>query len=87
MVASANTLGWERLTVLYDEPLRCLVRPIGLAPARVRYLRSLVRFIDRVGMSGIDPATAHPDDLIASSAMGVDGAGYNTGPVRGAIRA
>ena len=47
VVASANTLGWERLTALDDEPLRRLVRPIGLTSARVRYLRSLVGFIDR----------------------------------------
>lgn len=78
VVASENTLGWERLTALDDEPLRRLVRPIGLASACVRYLGSLVRFIDQVGMSGIDLATAHPDDLIASSATGVDGVGYNT---------
>ena len=51
VVASANTLGWERLTALDDEPLRRLIRPIGLASARVRYLSSLVRFIDRVGLT------------------------------------
>lgn len=78
VVAGANTLGWERLTALDDEPLRRLVRPIGLVSARVRYLRSLVYFIDRAGVSGADLVSAHPDDLIASITTGVDGAGYNT---------
>jgi endonuclease III len=78
VVARANTFGWERLTALDDEPLRRLVHPIGLGSARIRYLRSLARFIDRAGVSGTDLATAHPDDLIASITTGVDGAGYNT---------
>lgn len=78
VVDRANTLGWEGLATLDDEPLRRLLRPIGLASARIRYLRSLVHFIDRASVSGIDLATAHPDDLIASITTGVDGAGYNT---------
>jgi len=78
VVARADTLGWGMLTKLDDESLARLVRPIGLPSARIRYLRSLTQFIDRTGVSGIDLATAPPDDLIASFSAEVNGAGYNT---------
>ncbi len=78
VVTQANTLGWRKLTTLNDESLTRLVRPIGLAAARVRYLRSLASFINRSGMSRISLATTAPDDLIASLAAGVGGAGYKT---------
>jgi endonuclease III len=78
VVARADTLGWSTLCALDDEPLTRLVRPIGLPAARIRYLRSLTRFIDRAGVSGPDLASASPDDLIASFTAEVDGAGYNT---------
>lgn len=78
VVARADTLGWGTLTTLDDESLTRLVRPIGLPSARIRYLRSLARFIDQTGGSGIDLAAAPPDDLIASLSAEVDGAGYNT---------
>lgn len=78
VVARADTLGWGTLTELNDESLTRLVRPIGLPAARIRYLRSLTRFIDRAPSSGTDVVTAAPDDLIASFTAGVDGAGYNT---------
>jgi endonuclease III len=78
VVARADTLGWGTLTELNDESLTRLVRPIGLPAARIRYLRSLTRFIDRAPSSGTDVVTAAPDDVIASFTAGVDGAGYNT---------
>ncbi len=78
VVARADTLGWDMLSTLDDESLARLVRPIGLPSARIRYLRSLARFIDRAGVPGIDLATAPPDELIASVSAEVDGAGYNT---------
>jgi endonuclease III len=78
VVARADTLGWGTLTTLDDESLTRLVRPIGLPAARIRYLRSLARFIDQAGGPGIDLAAAPPDDLIASLSAEVDGAGYNT---------
>jgi endonuclease III len=77
VVARADTLGWHPLTRLDDESLARLVRPIGLPAARVRYLRSLARFIDwPSALTGI--AAADTDDLITSLVAGVDGAGYNT---------
>ena len=78
VVARADTLGWDMLSTLDDESLARLVRPIGLPSARIRYLRSLARFIDRAGVPGIDLATAPPDELIASFSAEVNGAGYNT---------
>jgi endonuclease III len=78
VVAGADTLGWEPLTRLNDESLARLVRPIGLPAARIRYLRSLASFIDQAPASTVGIATANPDDLIASLATGVDGAGFNT---------
>jgi endonuclease III len=78
VVARADTLGWDLLSTLDDASLARLVRPIGLPSARIRYLRSLARFIDRTGVPGIDLATAPPDELIASFSAEVDGAGYNT---------
>lgn len=77
VVGRADGLGWNELTTLNDESLTRLVRPIGLPTARVRYLRSLARFIDRGGVTDIDLATVPLDDLIASFTAGVDGAGYN----------
>jgi endonuclease III len=77
VVGRADGLGWNELITLNDESLTRLVRPIGLPTARVRYLRSLARFIDRGGVTDIDLATVPPDDLIASFTAGVDGAGYN----------
>jgi endonuclease III len=78
VVARADTLGWDLLSTLDDASLARLVRPIGLPSARIRYLRSLARFIGRTGVPGIDLATAPPDELIASFSAEVDGAGYNT---------
>lgn len=78
VVARADTLGWRTLTALDDDALARLVRPIGLPKVRTRYLRSLAGFVGRTGASGIDLAAAPSDDLIASFAAGVDGAGYNT---------
>jgi endonuclease III len=78
VVGRADTLGWHPLTELNDESLTRLVRPIGLPVARVRYLRSLASFIDQTPASTVGIAEADSDDLIASLAAGVDGAGYNT---------
>jgi endonuclease III len=77
VVGRADALGWNELIALNDESLTRLVRPIGLPTARIRYLRSLARFIDRSGVTDIDLATVPLDDLIASFTAGVDGAGYN----------
>jgi endonuclease III len=77
VVGRADALGWDKLTMLNDETLTSLVRPIGLPTARVRYLRSLARFIDRGSVTDIDLAAVPLDDLIASFTAGVDGAGYN----------
>jgi endonuclease III len=78
VVVRADSLGWRELTTLNDESLTCLVRPIGLPTARIRYLRSLARFIDYDGRSIADPPTAPPNELIASFTADVDGAGYKT---------
>jgi endonuclease III len=77
VVGQADTLGWNELTALNDESLTRLVRPIGLLTARIRYLRSLARFIEGSRVTEIDLATAPLDDLIASFTAGVNGAGYN----------
>jgi endonuclease III len=78
VVDGIDNLGWSRLTTLDDQSLARLIRPIGLPTARVRYLRSLARFIDGGGISPADLAAVPLDDLIAGFAAGVDGAGYNT---------
>jgi endonuclease III len=77
VVGQAEALGWNKLITLNDESLIRLVRPIGLPTARIRYLRSLTRFIDRCGVTDLDLATVPLDDLIASFTADVDGAGYN----------
>ena len=78
VVERADILGWHPLTQLNDESLARLIRPIGLPAARIRYLRSLTSFIDQTPIGSVGIATANPDDLIASLATEVDGAGYNT---------
>jgi endonuclease III len=78
VVARADTLGWEALTALSDTSLSGVVQSIGLVSARVRYLRSLVGFINRANASGLELTAAHPDDLVAAVATGVHGAGYKT---------
>jgi endonuclease III len=78
VVARADELGWDKLTSLTDQSLAKLVHPLGLSAARIGYLRSLATFIDRAPSSGIDLAKVPPDDLIASFAADVRGAGYKT---------
>jgi endonuclease III len=78
VVARADALGWDGLTALNDESLTRLVHPIGLLAARIRYLRSLARYIEADGLSFADLTAAPTDQLISSFATGVDGAGYNT---------
>jgi hypothetical protein len=78
VVAHADAIGWDALVTLDDEDLTRLVRPIGLPAARARYLRSLGCFVRESARAGVDLAGVTPDDLIASFAGQVSGAGYNT---------
>ena len=45
VVSRADALGWDGLTALDDGAATALVRPLGLAASRVRYLRSLAGFV------------------------------------------
>jgi hypothetical protein len=76
VVADANTLGFENLVALSDRQLAELVRPIGLPAARIRYLRSLVDFLDRLANEGIDPYTVNSDELISRFANEVHQASF-----------
>jgi endonuclease III len=78
VVARADTLGWDSLTAMGDEPLARLVHPLGLPAARIRYLRSLATFVTTAHASGTELRAAAPDELIESFTASVSGAGYNT---------
>jgi endonuclease III len=78
VVAHADKIGWGALTALTDESLHHIIQPIGLQAARIRYLRSLAHFLDRAEGPGTSVTAAPSDDLIASLAVSVAGAGYNT---------
>lgn len=76
VVGRADTLGWNELTEMDDEGLGAMVRPLGLAAARVGYLRSLTGFIDGVSVPTSGLALTRPEDLIGPFAASVHGAGY-----------
>lgn len=76
VVADATILGFDTLAELSDGQLTELVRPIGLPAARIRYLRSLVNFLDRLAEEGSDPGTVDPDVLINRFAADVRQASF-----------
>lgn len=76
VVDDANRIGFDTLAELPDGQVTELVRPIGLPAARIRYLRSLVDFLDRLAKEGNDPGTADPDALIDRFAAEVHQASF-----------
>ncbi len=76
VVADADALGFDTLASLPDRELTDLVRPIGLPAARIRYLRSLVDFLDRLADEGTDPSSAELDMLINRFATEVHQASF-----------
>ena len=76
VVARADTLGWDELAEMDDEDLGAMVRPLGLAAARVGYLRSLAGFIEGVSAPTSGLGLTRPEDLIGPFATSVHGAGY-----------
>ncbi len=76
VVSQADALGWDRLTVLDDGEATALVRPLGLAASRVRYLRSLAGFVAAANADGTDLAGMASADLVRELATGINGAGY-----------
>jgi hypothetical protein len=76
VVARADALGWDGLTVLDDQAATALVRPLGLAASRVGYLRSLSGFISKADAAGTDLAGMHAGNLVRLFAASIHGAGY-----------
>lgn len=76
VVCQADALGWDRLAALNDGEATALVRPLGLAASRVRYLRSLAGFVSAADAEGTDLAGMQPADLVRMLAAGINGAGY-----------
>jgi hypothetical protein len=76
VVSQADALGWERLAALDDGEAIALVRPLGLAASRVRYLRSLAGFVAAADTDGRDLTRIPPADLVRMLTAGISGAGY-----------
>lgn len=76
VVARADSLGWGGLTALDDGAVTALVRPLGLAAARVGYLRSLAGFVARATRAGTDLAAMPAGELVRELAASISGAGY-----------
>lgn len=76
VVTCADSLGWSGLIRLDDANLGAMVRPLGLAAARVSYLRSLATFVSSADAAGTDLAGLSAADLVSLFAASVRGAGY-----------
>jgi hypothetical protein len=79
VVKQADAYGWDALTGFHDQEIVELVRPLGLADARLRYLRSLENFVTASaarGTCGRLPLTRPADDFIEAFAAEVSGASY-----------
>ncbi|MEU5859774.1 MULTISPECIES: hypothetical protein [unclassified Nonomuraea] len=76
VVKKADAYGWEELIGFQDSEVVELVRPLGLADARVRYLRSLEDFVVASEIRGRRPATMPVDEFIEAFAAEVNGASY-----------
>jgi hypothetical protein len=72
VVREADSLGWGALNAMDDLAMAHMVRPLGLATARVGYLRSLATFVD----SASELSQNSPEELIRLFAARVHGAGY-----------
>ncbi|MCW2945393.1 MAG: hypothetical protein JWR24_2110 [Actinoallomurus sp.] len=76
VVKTADACGWDTLTGMSDAELADLVRPLGLAEARIRYLRSLQAFLTNPDVIGGDLLTVPAGRLISNFAARVDGAAF-----------
>jgi hypothetical protein len=76
VAAEADRLGFDCLAGSPDNDLVELVRPLGLASSRVRYLRSLAAFLERMEASGVDVVGIEPNELIRLLASSVHQASY-----------
>ncbi|MEW1844112.1 hypothetical protein AB0392_39720 [Nonomuraea angiospora] len=76
VVKKADAYGWDALINFQDSEVVELVRPIGLADARVRYLRSLETFVAGSEACGRHPLTMPADEFIEAYAAEVNGASY-----------
>ncbi|SDH97769.1 hypothetical protein SAMN05421505_12913 [Sinosporangium album] len=76
VVKKADAYGWDALTSFNDQEIIELVRPVGLADARLRYLRSLESFVTASAARGRLPLTMPVDDFIEAFAAEVSGASY-----------
>ncbi|MEV3853112.1 hypothetical protein AB0J38_02175 [Streptomyces sp. NPDC050095] len=78
VVEEADRRGFDALVAASDAELAELVWPLGLAPSRVAYFRSLTRLWQRWEKEGVDPVAedADSDVLVQSVAREVYGASY-----------
>jgi len=76
VVVEADRLGFDHLVAMPDRELAELVRPLGLAAARVHYFRSLAAFLENIEASGPDPLTSDTDAFIRLFADKVRQASY-----------
>ena len=73
---SLNAIGYEALLSHRDDELAAILRPIGLTKARLRFYRSLTRFIASLPSDAVFSGALSNDDLIQRIADNVDGSGY-----------
>lgn len=76
VVASADRIGFDTLTLMDDHALVELVRPIGLPTARIEYLRSLNLFLKSLNSGGASPLTMNASEFIHCFAEQVSFASY-----------
>ncbi|MGI5232526.1 hypothetical protein [Actinoallomurus sp. CA-142502] len=76
VVKTADAHGWDALIGMDDSELASLIRPLGLAEARIRYLRSLQAFLSEPDAAGGDVLTMPATQLITNFAARVDGASF-----------
>ena len=78
VVSKINEIGYDRISAFTKEELSELVAPLGLVSSRVRYCQSIIEFMKSFqGQNSLDGVSN--DELIASIAENVYGAGYKVG--------
>ncbi|MFI7153469.1 hypothetical protein ACIBO2_51875 [Nonomuraea sp. NPDC050022] len=81
----ADAYGWDALISLQDQQIADLVHPLGLADARILYLRSLHNFVDPTRHGHRHPLIMSAQVFIEVFAAEVSGASYKVAQ-RAALR-
>lgn len=76
VIYRADTKGYDALVDMPDDEALELVKSIGLAASRVRYMRSVIAYLESSGMTKEKLDTTPNDVLVKDFAGSVNGAGY-----------